>query len=25
MQADGTFGFAEDAVPYAELQDFMSG
>jgi len=23
MQADGTFGFAGDAVPYAELQDFM--
>ncbi|MEJ2119384.1 MAG: isocitrate lyase/phosphoenolpyruvate mutase family protein [Alphaproteobacteria bacterium] len=25
MQADGTFSFADDAVPYAELQDFMSG
>lgn len=25
MQADGTFGFADAAVPYAELQDFMSG
>jgi 2-methylisocitrate lyase-like PEP mutase family enzyme len=25
MQADGTFGFADDAVPYAELQDFMNG
>jgi 2-methylisocitrate lyase-like PEP mutase family enzyme len=25
MQASGTFGFAEDAVPYAELQDFMKG
>jgi 2-methylisocitrate lyase-like PEP mutase family enzyme len=25
MQANGTFGFADDAVPYAELQDFMKG
>jgi len=25
MQADGTFGFAGEAVPYAELQDFMLG
>jgi 2-methylisocitrate lyase-like PEP mutase family enzyme len=25
MQATGTFSFAEDAVPYAKLQDFMQG